>query len=259
MVSYYLADHLGSIIQESSTAGAITLEREYDPWGVLTQGASTSGYAFTGREWDSVSGLNYLRARYYKSESGAFLTEDPIGFDGGDNFFSYVSNAPTSLSDPFGLYGIDEFFRDSAQFSAGLGDNLSFGGTSQIRKTLGIDDVIDKEGGIYNAGEWTGIALSTMIGGGAGLRTATKTKGKEFSHWIPKRKGGPRSPYNGNYVTPRRHYKHDPYRYPPGNRNWGPKWPRPIQQVDRIPNVYKGGAAGGAYGGASMMVNCSRS
>src|SRR5512147_28898 len=48
VVTYYLADHLGSVVQESSAAGAITLEREYDSWGVLSQGTSTSGYGFTG-------------------------------------------------------------------------------------------------------------------------------------------------------------------------------------------------------------------
>ena len=39
VVTYYLADHLGSIVQESSAAGAVTLEREYDPWGVVSQDA----------------------------------------------------------------------------------------------------------------------------------------------------------------------------------------------------------------------------
>ncbi len=50
VVTYYVADHLGSIVQETSASGAVSLEREYDPWGVALQGSSTSGYAFTGRE-----------------------------------------------------------------------------------------------------------------------------------------------------------------------------------------------------------------
>jgi RHS repeat-associated protein len=75
VVTYYLADHLGSIVQESSTASAITLEREYDPWGVAMQGVSTSGHAFTGREWDSEVELQYSRSRYYLPNAGRFASD----------------------------------------------------------------------------------------------------------------------------------------------------------------------------------------
>jgi RHS repeat-associated protein len=123
VTTYDLADHLGSIVQESSAAGAITLEREYDAWGVAMQGASTSGYAFTGREWDAEAGLYYYRARYYEPGRARFLSDDPIGLAGGMNQQRYVSNSPTGFTDPFGLQAIscrvqvdlmrrvDEFFR----------------------------------------------------------------------------------------------------------------------------------------------------
>jgi RHS repeat-associated protein len=101
--TYYLADHLGSIVQETSASGAVTLEREYDPWGVAMQGASTSGYAYTGREWDAEIGLSYNRARYYDPTAGRFLGEDPIGLLGGFNWMSYVANRPVGAIDPFGL------------------------------------------------------------------------------------------------------------------------------------------------------------
>ena len=105
VVTYYLADHLGSIVQESSAAGAITFEREYDAWGVATQGAPTSGYAFTGRDWDAETGLSFYRARCCSPQSGRWLNEDPIGLAGGSHLSAYVSNNPTRLIDPFGLCG----------------------------------------------------------------------------------------------------------------------------------------------------------
>jgi RHS repeat-associated protein len=66
-----------------------------------------SGYgnkAFTGREWDPEAGLYYYRARYYDPKIGRFISEDPIGFAGGDvNMFAYVGNNPLGYGDPSGL------------------------------------------------------------------------------------------------------------------------------------------------------------
>jgi hypothetical protein len=45
-----------------------------------------------------------MRARYYDTEVGRFISEDPIGFDGGDvNLYAYVGNNPMLLVDPWGL------------------------------------------------------------------------------------------------------------------------------------------------------------
>ncbi len=108
VVTYYLADHLGSVVQETSASGAVILEREYGPWGDLLSGASTAGYAFQGREWDSEIGLYYFRARYYNAAAGAWASDDPIGFAGGPNFTQFVNNNPLRFVDPFGLCGEDQ-------------------------------------------------------------------------------------------------------------------------------------------------------
>jgi len=82
---------------------------------------------------------------------------------------------------------------------------------------------------------------------------ASGEAGYEFSHWIPNRWGGPRSIFNGNYVSEELHYLTDPFRYPSGWQDFGPKLPAVAQQLLRIPWVYDGAAAGAAYGGASAM------
>ncbi len=49
-------------------------------------------------------GGRYSWARYYHPQLSRFLSEDPIGFEGGDtDLYAYVLNAPTSLRDPTGL------------------------------------------------------------------------------------------------------------------------------------------------------------
>jgi RHS repeat-associated protein len=48
--------------------------------------------------------LYYYRARYYHPQLQRFISEDPIGFAGGDvNLYGYVANNPLSFTDPFGL------------------------------------------------------------------------------------------------------------------------------------------------------------
>ncbi len=46
----------------------------------------------------------YYRARYYNSAIGKFISEDPIRFDAGINFYSYVLNSPSMYGDPSGLH-----------------------------------------------------------------------------------------------------------------------------------------------------------
>src|SRR5437899_1705882 len=44
----------------------------------------------------------YCRARYYHPGLARFVSEDPIGFAGGFNLYSYVGNDPVNYVDPLG-------------------------------------------------------------------------------------------------------------------------------------------------------------
>jgi RHS repeat-associated protein len=101
--SYFVADHLGSITQVTDSPGTPTVTRRYDPWGNLLQGSVAAGYAYTGREWDPETSLYYYRARYYSPGGGLFISEDPIRFRGGMNFYRYVFGNPIKYTDPSGL------------------------------------------------------------------------------------------------------------------------------------------------------------
>lgn len=58
---------------------------------------------FTGHFWHLQSGLNLAPFRAYDEELGRWLSEDPIGEDGGLNLYGYVENGPFGSADLLGL------------------------------------------------------------------------------------------------------------------------------------------------------------
>ncbi len=105
---YFLGDALGSVRQLADAAGAVTLANTFQPFGQVMQSAGTgsSQYGFTN-EWMDVSGLVYLRARYFAPQSGRFLTKDvwpgestrPLSLNG----WNYVEGNPINRRDPSGM------------------------------------------------------------------------------------------------------------------------------------------------------------
>jgi RHS repeat-associated protein len=99
-----LADGLGSALGLVDPSGALATRYAYEPFGRTTAtGAPSANPArFTGRE-DDGTGLYYYRARYYNSALQRFISQDPLGFGGGDtNLHAYVGNDPINLTDPSG-------------------------------------------------------------------------------------------------------------------------------------------------------------
>jgi RHS repeat-associated protein len=102
---YYIADGLGSIVKLVDTTGNVVNNYIYDSFGNImekTEGVANP-YTYTAREYDTESGLYYYRFRYYDARVGRFLSEDPIGFWGGINFYAYLNNNPINSNDPYGL------------------------------------------------------------------------------------------------------------------------------------------------------------
>ena len=66
----------------------------------------------------------YYRARYYDQATGRFVSEDPLQFSTGPNFYVYIRNSPIDRVDPFGL----DWLNNLADFSSGTGSVLSLVG-----------------------------------------------------------------------------------------------------------------------------------
>ncbi|WP_158536891.1 MULTISPECIES: PKD domain-containing protein [Halobacteriovorax] len=109
----YVADSLGSIVKVVKDNGE-SVDIAYSAFGKMNvfnsngeamQLSETSDmiYGYTGREVDPESNLYYYRARYYNPSAGRFMSEDPIGFSGGDfNKYRYVFNNSKNNIDPSG-------------------------------------------------------------------------------------------------------------------------------------------------------------
>ncbi|MFM7160250.1 MAG: RHS repeat-associated core domain-containing protein, partial [Planctomycetaceae bacterium] len=97
------------LVQHSTTTGTTTLVNhiQYDTFGQLlsqTNPTQTPWFGYTGREWDTATGLTYYRARWYDPRAGRFISEDPLSFAAGDvNLNRYVGNGATLWVDPSGM------------------------------------------------------------------------------------------------------------------------------------------------------------
>ena len=109
-VSWYLADHLGTVRDLINNSGAIIDHVDFSAFGtVLDESSPTSGdrmMGFAGMERDTVTGLNLATFREENSGTGRWDTQDPLGFGARDsNLYRYVDNGASIAMDPAGLQG----------------------------------------------------------------------------------------------------------------------------------------------------------
>jgi RHS repeat-associated protein len=79
-------------------------------------------------------GGRYCRARYYHPQLQRFISEDPIGFAGGDpNLYAYVGNMPTLHGDPLGLFA--DIVIDAGFIGYDIG-RLVLGGRKELSENL---------------------------------------------------------------------------------------------------------------------------
>jgi RHS repeat-associated protein len=105
---YYGHDAIGNVAFLSDESGTVTDTYDYDAWGLLLAGSSStpSSRLYSGEEFDHDLSLINLRSRQYQPRTGRFLTLDPAGGNvwAPTSFGRYLyGNAdPVTNSDPTG-------------------------------------------------------------------------------------------------------------------------------------------------------------
>jgi RHS repeat-associated protein len=104
--SFYHFSRRGDTVAMTDAAGAVTDRFSYGVYGELLThtGSSTSPFQFNGfyGVQTDTNGLYHHRARYYSPSLRRFLSQDPIGFSGGLNFYAFVAGNPVYQVDPSG-------------------------------------------------------------------------------------------------------------------------------------------------------------
>ena len=123
LAHFFHQDALGSVTALTDTSGAVAESYRYTEWGKpsvydgsgVLQTAGTpaqSTFLFTGREYETATGLAHHRNRTYSPVLGRWASPDPLEIVTGDvpellaegpNLYSYVVNSPVIYFDNHGL------------------------------------------------------------------------------------------------------------------------------------------------------------
>ena len=118
-----LRDALGSVV---GRVGATAKLSRYGAWGALRQGDAPDSQgptlAYAGQHFDSDVGLSYAQQRWYSTDIGRFLSEDPVGAMGylstptELNPWLYGRGNPMTFMDPAGRWSWSKFGNGLAEF-----------------------------------------------------------------------------------------------------------------------------------------------
>ena len=101
--NYYLTDEQGSVRYVLDAAGNVQNDYWYDAFGQRIAGQENipNRLRYNAQIEDDLTGLYYLRARYYNTGIGRFTQEDVI-YNDGLNLYAYCNSNPVMYADPRG-------------------------------------------------------------------------------------------------------------------------------------------------------------
>ncbi|WP_394680949.1 RHS domain-containing protein [uncultured Comamonas sp.] len=150
---YYHCDHLGTPLALTDANGQIVWAASLDPWGnVLDESTRTGlgsrfvyrGRSMTWRQGFITTGIGITTRRW-----GGYITQDPIGLEGGANTYMYAISNPNAFIDAFGLFPEREKLKDTAEKITSAKETVE--GAQQIVKgTSNLKTHQEKKDEIYD-------------------------------------------------------------------------------------------------------------
>lgn len=131
---YYLNDEQGSIRYLTGSDGSIRNHYRYSAFGesITAEETVPNRLKYNARMADELTGLYYLRARYYNASLGRFTQEDVI-YNDGLNLYAYCNSNPVMYSDPSG------FAKETCKSKVGGECNSESGSKTDVTTGLGYD------------------------------------------------------------------------------------------------------------------------
>ncbi|GIM57492.1 type IV secretion protein Rhs [Capnocytophaga canimorsus] len=115
-----ISDHIGTPLVAIDNEGVKVWERELDIYGKVRKETKETPnfvpFLYAGQYYDKETELAYNRFRYYSPDTGAYISQDPIGLEGGLALYSYVHDSNTWI-DIFGLYLHRPYIRVSTRMA----------------------------------------------------------------------------------------------------------------------------------------------
>jgi len=111
----FVRDFQGSVrLVVNAATGDIAQRLDYDSFGNVLRDTNPGfqPFGFKSGLYDPDSGLVHFGVRWYDSQTGRWISKDPILLEGGLNLYAFCGNDPVNFSDPWGLC---EVYRDGDQ------------------------------------------------------------------------------------------------------------------------------------------------
>ncbi|MDZ8070038.1 MAG: putative Ig domain-containing protein [Nostoc sp. DedQUE08] len=211
---FYHTDGLGSTRLITDNVGLITDRYTYDAFGGLLDQTGTFGnsFGFAGEQRDAATGLDYLRARYYDSSLGRFISKDEFPGYLNDPYsqhdYQYAHANPVRYTDPSGYFTLgdamaavtlagqlatfsgigfgvgyiagaaangasgEEILGMFGEWGAGFASGVSGGFLTDVYEYTTGQKIEPKHAMLYNAGNIAGIGVSFITG----MKAATWAK-----------------------------------------------------------------------------------
>jgi len=163
----YEYDGRGSVIALTTSTSKKVTTYSYDEYGVTTSAGQCvdNPYRYNAEYTDDLTGMQYLRARYYRAQTGSFITADtyagrittPLSL----NRYTYVHNNPMLGKDPSG-----HFVLTTMLICAGVGAAIGAGVSAYKEYKTTKSDSSHKFNG------WN-VVKGALVGGVAGAAAYT--------------------------------------------------------------------------------------